>query len=531
MEELARARIVERIFRRDHTVWRPEPDKISNRLGWLDAPLEMIEAVPALKLFVDGVRADDYAQVVLLGMGGSSLAPGVFRKTFGVADGYLELTVLDSTDPRAVLTLAKRLDPRSTLFIVATKSGGTVETLSFYKFFYNWVMDAVGADKAGDHFVAITDPGSKLEEIAKRRKFRKVLLNNTNIGGRYSALSYFGLAPAALLGVDLEELLRRSQQAVAACSPEMPAQGNPGAELGTILGELAKAGRDKLTLVASPTLVSFGDWVEQLIAESTGKDGKGVTPVVGETLGTPSMYGDDRLFVAMQLAGEQIDEGALQQLERAGHPAVRLQLEDKYDLGAQYFIWEFATAVAGQRLGIQPFDQPNVEAAKRLARQMVEAYRKQGVLPDGEYKRTDAEELIVFLKAAQTGDYVALQAYVPPNEQTTNSLQKLRSAIGARYKVATTIGYGPRYLHSTGQLHKGDGGNGLFVQLVSSALQDAPIPDQAGSKASSISFEVLKQAQALGDALALRETKRRVIAFKLGDDPISEIDRLAEGMR
>jgi len=534
LDEVVEDHIVARIWAHDHTVWKPEPTEITNRLGWLHTAEVMIEDYARLEGFVHEVCAAGYTQALLLGMGGSSLAPEVFRKTFGVAPGYLDLTVLDSTDPGAVLAYTEELDLARTLFIVSTKSGGTVETLSFFKYFYNRVADIVGADGAGEHFVAITDPGSKLADLAERYNFRATFLNDTNIGGRYSALSYFGLVPAALVGVDVPRLLDDAMSMACATESCVAARDNPGAVLGVILGELAKAGRDKVTFVTSPEIASFGDWVEQLIAESTGKEGKGILPVVGEPVGSPAVYGDDRLFVYLRLEENGGYDSPIQALEDAGHPVVRLRLRNVYDLGGQFFLWEMATAVASHRLGINPFDQPNVEAAKVLARKMVAEYAEKGSLPAGEAASLTGDALTEFLAQAESGDpstgsgrsYIAIQAYVQPTEETGAALQALRTQLRDRLKLATTLGYGPRFLHSTGQLHKGDAGNGLFIQFTSDAVEDVPIPDEAGSPDSSMSFGVLKTAQALGDAQALLDAGRRVIRFDLGRDVAGGIRQL-----
>jgi transaldolase/glucose-6-phosphate isomerase len=531
LARMAKEKVMARIWAHDHTVWKPDPTEITNRLGWLHIAETMLENVPRLEELAAVVRADGYSHVQLLGMGGSSLAPEVFRFTFGAKEGDLDLAVLDSTDPGAVLAHAERLDLRRALFIVATKSGGTVETLSFFKFFYNKVVEAVGADWAGEHFVAITDPGSKLADLAQQYKFRATFLNDPNIGGRYSALSHFGLLPAALIGVDVELLLDRALEANAGCASCLVDVENPGAWLGSIMGVLANEGRDKLTLVTSPSIASYGSWVEQLIAESTGKEGRGILPVVGEPLGSPEVYGDDRLFVGLELAGDELDEAALAALEEAGHPVVRLYVRDLYGLGRQMFLWEMATAVAGYYLGINPFDQPNVESAKVLAREMVAAYIQTGALPRGEYAPLSAVTLRAFLAQARPGDYVTLQAYVTPTAETDAALQALRTALRDRWKLATTSGYGPRFLHSTGQLHKGDAGNGLFIQFTSDDPRDAPIPDEAGAPESSIAFGVLKEAQAQGDRRALLDAGRRVIRFHLRHDVPGGLRRLAESLR
>jgi transaldolase/glucose-6-phosphate isomerase len=542
LDEMIEERIMERIWAHDHTVWKPKPIEITNRLGWLHTAEMMLDNVPYLEALAEDVCAASYTHALLLGMGGSSLAPEVMRKTFGVRNGYLDLAVLDSTDPAVVLAQANRLDLSRTLFIVATKSGGTVETLSFFKFFYNRVADELGLEAAGEHFIAITDPGSKLVDLAREYDFGATFLNDTNIGGRYSALSYFGLVPAALIGLDLKKLLDRAMTMACNCeSCNCPANGdNNGARLGAIMDELAKAGRDKLTLIASPGLISFGDWVEQLIAESTGKEGCGILPVTGEPVGPPEVYGDDRLFVYLRLDGSattsgddasyKIRDAAVRALEEAGQPVIRLRLRDWYDLGAQFFLWEMATAVAGYRLGINPFNQPNVEASKVLARKMVAAYSETGHLPPDESAPLAAHALSDFLAQAQPGDYIALQAYIQPTKETDAALQLLRTRLRDRLKLATTVGYGPRFLHSTGQLHKGDAGNGLFIQFTADDPRDAAIPNEAGTETSSITFGVLKAAQALGDQQALLNAGRRVIRFHLGSDVVGGLKQLTASL-
>lgn len=522
--------IVARIWQHDHTVWRDDPDEITNRLGWLHSPAAMPAHVSDIMALVDAVRADGYTHALLLGMGGSSLAPEVFYSIFGqpagTANDFLELAIVDSTHPDMIRARMAGLDLSRTLFIVATKSGGTVETLSAFKYYYNQVMRAVGREQAGRHFIAITDPGSKLVEIANEYRFRATFLNDPNIGGRYAALSYFGLVPAALVGVDLPKLLARAKNA----ADNAQHSDDVSVRLGAIMGALTKTGRDKVTLITSPGLSSFGDWVEQLIAESTGKEGKGILPVVGEEVGAPAVYGDDRLFIYLRLAGNTIRDGALDALAAAGHPVVTLDLADRYALGAQFVLWEMATVIAGRLIDIQPFDQPNVEAAKDLARQMVKEYEEQGELPAGDTSPPRGDTLRTFMQQAQPGDYVALQAYIQPTAASEAALNLLRLALRDRYKLATTVGYGPRFLHSTGQLHKGDAGNGLFIQFTAPPQKDEPIPDQAGSAASTMSFGVLIQAQALGDAQALRNVNRRLIRFDLGTDVVGGLQQLAEAV-
>jgi len=539
LDRLRREQVVSRIWKGDHTLWKPVPTEIANRLGWLRIPLRMRDELPEIDAFVREVREAGYTQALLLGMGGSSLAPEVFRSTFGVRPGHLDLAVLDSTDPGAVLAQRDRLDPARALFIVSTKSGGTVETFSFFRYFYRMMVEAVGADAAGAHFIAITDPGSALADAASAHGFRKIFLNDPDIGGRYSALSHFGLVPAALVGVDVGRLLDR---AIAIAGPPLEGGGaddasDPSAYLGAVMGAAARRGRDKVTLVLSPQIASFGGWAEQLIAESTGKEGRGIVPVDGETLGHSDVYGADRLFVQLRLGQDDATDEALTQLVRSGHPLVRIHLADAYDLGRELFRWEMATAVAGWCLGINPFDQPDVESAKVQGRRMIAAYEESGSVPglaptlreDGITAVAAASapslEALVnrFLGAARPGDYIAIQAYVQPTASMTEALQDLRHRIRDRTRLATTLGYGPRFLHSTGQLHKGDSGKGNFLQIVGTPKRDAPIPDSLDGAQSHVTFGVLERAQSLGDRQALLDRGRRVLRL--------ELDRPEEGSR
>ncbi|MFH1569914.1 MAG: glucose-6-phosphate isomerase [Gemmatimonadota bacterium] len=539
VDRLAGEGVIARLWNRDHTVWKPDPAEIASRLGWLDCPATMPASLGEIDALVESVRRAGLTHALLLGMGGSSLAPEVFRAVFGAAPGYPDLAVLDSTEPGAVLAVAERLDPRKTLYIPATKSGGTVETISLLKYFYNRAREALG-DAVGDHFVAITDPGSGLAEMAAALGFRHTFLNDPDIGGRYSALSMFGLVPARLLGLDVDRLLQRARAAAARCAVE---RDNPAAELGALMGAAAATGRDKLTLLLSPGLAALGAWVEQLIAESTGKEGRGILPVDGEPVGAPELYGTDRLFVHVCLAGDRSLDAAVAALAAAGHPVARIEMGDLYDLGGEFLQWEISTAVAGAALAINPFDQPNVEAAKVLARSMTEAYRRDGALPapapaltDGAlavYGQIDATTLEGALRQFLSvpghvpAPYVAIQAYVCPAPETDAALTALRVTLRDRLHLATTVGYGPRFLHSTGQLHKGDGGHGLFLQLAAGALRDAAIPDRAGQPQSSMSFGVLVSAQALGDSQALEQAGRRVLRVHLGADVTAGLQRLS----
>ncbi len=524
LSDLQAGKVIERIWQLDHTVWKPAPDGITDRLGWLRYP----ESVPApvqdtIRAFAEEARQAGVKNVLLLGMGGSSLGPEVLAETFEASstpDSALQLRVLDSTDPGAVQAQADRLDPRTTLFLVSTKSGGTVETLSFFNFFHQWVASKLGRDRAGAHFAAVTDPGSRLQHLAQEFDFRAVFLNDPEIGGRFSVLSMFGLVPAALIGVDIGLLLERASRMSVACRGPVDdlSAGNPGARLGAIMGEMTRLGRNKLTLICSPRIERLADWIEQLVAESTGKEGRGIVPVAGEPVGPPTSYGNDRLFVEIRLFDDPEAPG-VQALRESGHPLVRLRLQDPYDLGIHFFLWEMATAIAGHALRVNPFDQPDVESAKSKAREMVASFKRTGSLPEEESERPSAERLAEFLAGAHEGDYLAIQAYLNPNAETREALEALRASLRKATGLAVTVGFGPRFLHSTGQLHKGDSGNGLFLQLTGGGSDDLAIPDTAGSDVSSMTFGVLKAAQAGGDRRALEEAGRRLLWFDLGADP------------
>ncbi len=532
LRELASDRIMERIWSHDHTVWRPDPKEIENRLGWLEAPGDMIDRLDAVDELCRQVRRDGYTHALLLGMGGSSLAAEVIRKTLGVREGFLDLEVLDTTDPGAIRGCEGRHDLSRTLFIVASKSGTTVESMSLFKYFFNRVAELKGDDRAGQSFVAVTDPGGKLADLAREHSFRQIFLNDPDVGGRYSALTYFGLVPAALCGADLRLLLDRAATAACRCGGAGCAvkDDNPASRLGSTMAVLARAGRDKLTLVMPPSMESFGSWAEQLIAESTGKDGRGILPVVGEKLGPPDLYEDDRVFVQLRLKDDRAYDLELDALKTAGHPVVVIDLEDSYDLGGQFFLWETATAVSGHLLDIQPFDQPDVDSAKRLAREMVSAYKESGELPDDGPETPEPGALREFLSQGRRGDYIAIQAFITPCPENDEILDDFRLVLRKRHRLATTVGYGPRYLHSTGQLHKGDRGNGLFVQLTCDDARDLPIPDEAGSQESSVGFSVLKMSQAKGDRRALLEAGRRVIKFHLGENQKADLESLVDAI-
>jgi transaldolase/glucose-6-phosphate isomerase len=533
-------RALQRLWNRDHTLWKDDPKEISNRLGWLHSAETMMGHVEDLKRLGDELRSEGFARALLLGMGGSSLAPEVFSKVFGSGPGYPSLDVLDSTDPDVVLAAADRAATEKTLFIVSTKSGNTVETLSLFRFFFHREYARIGPDEAGRRFIAITDPGSRLAEIAGKLRLRSVFFNDPDIGGRFSALSFFGLVPAAITGVDIRRLLECAVRMTRECEPcaDQASGGSAGLRLGAVLGTLARQGRDKLTLLAPPSLSPFGDWLEQLIAESTGKEKKGILPVVHEEPGPPESYGSDRLFV--RLAMDDAESEPLSLLEKAGHPVVEFRLSDPWDLGSQIFLWEIATALACHLLGVNPFDQPDVESAKTATRNIVSEYIEacampvlspdmvsEGISVSGCRADSPEEALRNFVAGAADGDYVAMQVFIRPAEELDRILADLRNRMRLSCRKAVTLGYGPRYLHSTGQLHKGDRGNGLFIQFTADSRGDASIPDDPSADASSITFGVLNKAQALGDRKALVLAGRRVIHFHF-EDAAKGLRRLAE---
>lgn len=508
-------RVISRIWSGDHTVWKPDPTEISNRLGWLTVTDAMREQTPAMQALAQEVRDAGIRHVVLLGMGGSSLGPEVLRQTFGSAPGYPELIVLDSTVPGWVQSVTDAIDPAHTLFLVSSKSGSTTEPNMFYAYFRGLVEKAAGKDGAGQHFIAVTDAGTSLEKLAIDQGFRRVFANPPEIGGRYSVLSYFGLVPATLIGLDLSKLIDRADRMREETFSNVTVQENPGAWLGAVMGVLAQQGRDKLTLVTSPSIGSFGLWVEQLIAESTGKEGLGIIPVAGEPLTSPNHYGGDRLFVYLRLDGDNNDESdrAVQAIQESGQPLVRLNLMDKYDVGAEFFRWEMATAVAGSVLGINPFDQPNVQAAKDMTDSVLGQFERSGELPPMEASSSLGD----LLSQAGPGDYLVIMAYIRQTPQVDQALDDLRRKVTARHGIATTMGYGPRFLHSTGQLHKGGPGSGIFLQLTGEHAHDLTIPGAP------YTFGVLADGQAVGDLRALLASLRRAVRVDLGTNPEAAI--------
>lgn len=518
---LERDDVVARIWAADHSVWREDPTEITDRLGWLHVITEMAGQVADLTTFANEIKSAFFNHVVLLGMGGSSLGPEVVRQVIGSSGGYPTLKVLDSTSPSTLRSVTRAIDPARTLIIVSSKSGGTIEPNSFYKYFRKLVADTVGEAEAGSHFIAITDPGTSLESLADEHGFRRVFLNPTDMGGRYSVLSFFGLVPATLIGVDIGRLLARAE-AVAAKSPgPISLEGDSGAWLGAFMAAAAKEGRDKLTLITSSRVASFGLWAEQLLAESTGKQGIGIVPIVGEPLLETESYGDDRAFVFLRVEGDDNAQAdvATERLAAAGHPVVRLDIADAYDIGGEFFRWELATAVAGALLNIHPFDQPDVQAAKDSTGRVLAAFLDEGHLPDP----APAGDVQDLLSNASPGDYLAIMAYAEPSEGIDSAAGLLRKLVAERYKIATSMAYGPRFLHSTGQLHKGGPSTGLYLQFTVDE-EDLAIPGEA------YGFGTLIAAQAMGDYQALLDKKRRLVRVHLGEDAEAGILRLLGGI-
>ena len=527
---------MQRLWHRDAGLWTGDDE--ANWLGWLDITDEQIARWVELRNLAKEVWSAGFKDVLLLGMGGSSLCPEVLRKTFGKTAGYPDLHVLDSTDPAQVKAFENKIDVAKTLFIVSSKSGTTLEPNIFKQYFFELTARAVGADKAGTHFIAITDPGSKMQKVAEGDRFRHVFFGRPSIGGRYSALSHFGMVPAAVIGLDTKKFLDRAQEMVRACGPSASVEENPGATLGIILGTAARSGRDKVTIITSPEISDLGAWLEQLLAESTGKVGKGIIPVGREELAAPEVYGKDRVFayIHTESGADAAQEAKLAALEKAGHPVVRISMADIYDLGAEFFRWEIATAVAGSIIGINAFNQPDVEASKIATRNLTSEYEKTGSLPaekpvleDGGIKLFTDEKnaadlaqaagedksLAGYLKAhlgrIGAGDYFALLGFIQMNAEHEKSLQAIRHAVRDKKHVATCLGFGPRFLHSTGQAYKGGPNSGVFLQVTCDDALELPVPEQK------YTFGVVKAAQARGDFQVLAERGRRALRVHLHD--------------
>lgn len=531
--------ILRRIWSKDYTVWSDNPDEISNRLGWLDSPERMESRIPEITAFAEDLNSDQMSDILLMGMGGSSLAAEFFASVKIKDKSRFRFHVISSTHPGVVKKYYDNLDPSKTLYIASTKSGGTVETISLLKFFHNSARDRLGTEDAGEHFVAITDPGSGLEKVAREMRFRKIFLGDPEVGGRFSALSYFGLVPATLCGWDISLLLQRARLISDECKRE---ENNPGFSLGTLLGLLALQGVDKLFVSLPGRLKLFGAWIEQLMAESTGKDGKGVLPIICVDIEQDSIYTDGAYLVDLRINNDNTDNGAHGELMKSGLPAMQIGLDDIYDFGGQFFLWGFATALAGHIMNINPFNQPDVEAAKSAAREMVESYKSRGKIPEPESrtieKSIDFYEpfsgnslgsiMIWFIKKAESmsGSYISIQAYLYPDERVRELLDELKTKIKERSGLPVTIGFGPGYLHSTGQLHKGDSGNGFFIQLMEDYGPELVIPDDFGVPDGSIAFGTLIKAQCIGDRKALLQGQRNVLSVRFNTDTAKGLERL-----
>ena len=533
-----------RLWAKDASLWTGADE--ARWLGWLDKTIDL-EALEALQA---EVKAGGFAHALLLGMGGSSLGPEVLAQTFGAQAGFPELLVLDSTDPAQVRRIEGQIDPASTLYVVASKSGSTLEPDILHRYFFEQARKALGEGAAGAHFIAVTDPGSKLEELARRQNFRRIVHGVPEIGGRYSVLSNFGMVPAAIMGLDVRGLIRTAELMVRTCGASVPPAENPGLQLGVVLGTAALAGRDKVTILASKGIADLGAWLEQLLAESTGKQGKGLIPVDAEPLGRPDAYSHDRLFAYLRLEGRDEPEldALARDLEEQGHPLVRIVLAGRESLGQEFFRWEIATAIAGVVMQLNPFDQPDVEAAKIKARALTDAFETSGALPpetpalrvngvalyadprnaDALAQSAGAPTLEAWLDAhfrrAEEGDYIGLLAYLDRNHAHEHALQKVRARIRDKKRVATVLGFGPRFLHSTGQAYKGGPNSGVFLQITAQPAEDIPVPGRA------FSFGVVEAAQARGDFEVMAERGRRLLRLDLGHDIEGGLERFAEAV-
>lgn len=539
---------MKRLWNRDASLWTGDDE--SKWLGWLDIIDEQSAQQEQLQKIAKEVQARGFEHILLLGMGGSSLCPEVLRMTFGHIPHFPALHVLDSTDPAQVKTFEHQIDIAKTLFIVSSKSGSTLEPNIFKQYFFERTKQTVGANKAGAHFIAITDPGSKMQQVAEQDKFLHVFFGRPSIGGRYSALSNFGMVPAAAIGLDTKQFLSRAAEMVRACGPSVPIEENTGAMLGIILGTAANAGRDKLTLVTSPGISDLGAWLEQLLAESTGKGGKGIIPVDREHLGAPDVYGNDRVFAYLRLENgtDASQDAKVTALENAGHPVVRITMSHIYDLGAEFFRWEIATAVAGAIIGINAFNQPDVEASKVATRALTSEYEKTGSLPaekpffeetgirlftddinSAELAKAASEKSLTgYLKAhlsrIKPGDYFALLGYIQMNAEHEAALQAIRHDVRDTKRVATCLGFGPRFLHSTGQAYKGGPNTGVFLQITCDDAVQLPVPGQK------YTFGIVKAAQARGDFQVLAERGRRALRVHLGRNLKAGLAALSSGV-
>ena len=545
LEDWKKNNKVVRLWQKDASLWTGTDE--SNWLGWLSITEEQLAHIDTLKRIAADIKKARFKHALLLGMGGSSLCPEVMRMTFGKIKGHPELHVLDSTDPAQIRAIEAKLDLKSTICIVSSKSGSTLEPNIYKQYFFERVKAKVGEKEVGNRFIAITDPGSKMEQVAEADKFRKIFFGVPSIGGRYSAISNFGMVPAAVMGVDVAKFLKNTEEMVQACGASSVADSNPGVLLGTILGVAATHGRDKITIITSPGIFDLGAWLEQLIAESTGKSGKGIIPVDRERLAKPAVYGNDRVFAYLRLASKpnMAQDAAVAALEKAGHPVVRITLPNIYNLGQEFFRWEIATAVAGSIIGINAFNQPDVEASKIETKKLTSQYEATGSLPpevpffeasgiklfadDKNAVAVHGPNLVAVLKShlarAGMGDYFAVLGYITMNPANEKALQGIRLAVRDKKKVATVLGFGPRFLHSTGQAYKGGPNSGVFLQITCDDAKDLPVPGQK------YTFGIVKAAQARGDFAVLAERGRRALRVHLGKNVKAGLAALAKAVQ
>ena len=536
--KLERNRFAERFFNHDYLLWADNPSEITNRLGWVYLPEEMLWATDEIEVFSESVRKEGFTDVVVLGMGGSSLSSEVFRNIFTPRDGFLRLTLLDTTDPDFILKTRNNLDLLRTLFVVSSKSGSTVETVSLMKYFYGEL--AKKTDSAGEHFICITDPGSKLIDTAGKHGFSKVFVNDPNVGGRFSALSYFGLVPASLAGVDIRKILKSATSVLLELKNTVAGNchESPSFRLGVFLGVMAREGRDKLGFVFSEKLFPFGYWAEQLIAESLGKSGVGILPLLDEASAEVPRPGEDRAYIVFSLEEDKGSDAVAQRLWDGGVPFVQIIVDSPEQVAPEFLRFEFAIAVAGNIMGINPFDQPDVESAKTFARSFLNLYGETGELesekPDfsenglvfSSNRNIESLEHLRELVSSKKRGYISIQAYVDSGEENSKELLSLRTQIERISSVPVTLGFGPRFLHSTGQLHKGDSGEGFFIQVVSQNASDLRIPDDIGSPESVFSFGILKMAQATGDFKSLNEKGRAVVRIGISSEVAENIAKI-----
>ena len=545
LEDWKKNNKVARLWQKDASLWTGADE--NNWLGWLSITEEQLAHIDALKQIAADIKKARFKHALLLGMGGSSLCPEVMRMTFGKIKGHPELHVLDSTDPAQIKAIEAKVDLKSTICIVSSKSGSTLEPNIYKQYFFERVKAKVGEKEVGNRFIAITDPGSKMQQVAEADKFRKIFFGLPSIGGRYSAISNFGMVPAAIMGVDVAKFLKNTEEMVQACGASSVADSNPGVLLGTILGVAATHGRDKITIITSPGIFDLGAWLEQLIAESTGKSGRGIIPVDREHLAKPAVYGNDRVFAYLRLASKpnKAQDAAVAALEKAGHPVVRITLPNIYNLGQEFFRWEIATAVAGSIIGINAFNQPDVEASKIETKKLTSQYEATGSLPpevpffeasgmklfadDKNAVAVHGPNLVAVLKShlarAGVGDYFAVLGYITMNPANEKALQGIRHAVRDKKKVATVLGFGPRFLHSTGQAYKGGPNSGVFLQITCDDAKDLPVPGQK------YTFGIVKAAQARGDFAVLAERGRRALRVHLGKNVKAGLAALAKAVR